>query len=55
MPRKPIKYGIKVFCLCNAETGYLLTFKIFTGEHAGGSMWDIIERLIIQSGLQDET
>lgn len=55
MPRKPIKHGIKVFCLCDADTGYLLAFEVFTGEHAGGSTWDIIERLIIQSGLQDET
>jgi len=55
MPRKPIKHGIKVFALCDAETGYLLAFEVFTGEHAGGSTWDIIERLIIQSGLQNET
>ena len=54
MPKKPIKHGIKVFCLCDAESGYLLAFEVYTGERSG-STWDIIERLIIQSGLQNET
>ena len=54
MPKKPIKHGIKVFCLCDADTGYLLAFEVYTGEK-GSSTCEIIQRLILQSGLQNET
>jgi hypothetical protein len=31
MPAKPIKHGIKVFVLCCAMTGFLLSFEVYTG------------------------
>ena len=30
MPNKPIKHGIKIFALCDADTGYLIAFRVFT-------------------------
>jgi len=32
MPAKPIKHGIKVFCLCCAYSGVMLAYKIYLGE-----------------------
>ena len=32
MPKKPCKWGIKIFSLCDADTGYLLKFHIYTGK-----------------------
>jgi len=32
MPAKPIKHGIKVFCLCCAVSGVMLSFQIYTGK-----------------------
>ena len=32
MPAKPIKHGIKNFCLCCAYTGVMLAFKIYLGK-----------------------
>ena len=32
MPKKPKKIGIKVWVLCEAETGYYLQFQIYTGK-----------------------
>jgi hypothetical protein len=32
MPAKPIKHGLKVFCLCCAYTGVMLSFKIYLGK-----------------------
>uniref|UniRef100_A0A8C4Q8A5 PiggyBac transposable element-derived protein domain-containing protein n=1 Tax=Eptatretus burgeri TaxID=7764 RepID=A0A8C4Q8A5_EPTBU len=33
MPRKPVKWGIKVWELCEAETGFCLNFDIYTGRN----------------------
>ena len=32
MPKKPKKFGIKVWVLCKAKTGYYLQFQIYTGK-----------------------
>jgi len=32
MPLKPIRYGFKAFLLCEAKTGYVLGWKLFTGD-----------------------
>jgi hypothetical protein len=47
MPAKPIKHGIKVFCACCAETGYLFSFEVYTGAMRGvdGSAIGVIGRL----------
>lgn len=32
MPAKPVKRGVKVFCLCDAKTGYLVNFNVYAGK-----------------------
>ena len=32
MPKKPTKWGIKAFVLCEAERGYCLKSEIYTGK-----------------------
>ncbi|XP_068225149.1 piggyBac transposable element-derived protein 4-like [Palaemon carinicauda] len=32
MPKKPTKWGIKVWSLCDSKTGYLLKFDVYTGK-----------------------
>ena len=31
MPNKPTKRGYKIWCICDARTGYILLFSIYTG------------------------
>ena len=35
MPKKPVKWGIKLWCLCEATSGYCLAFTVYTGVEAG--------------------
>ena len=32
LPKKPVKWGFKVFSVCDAETGMLCKFEIYTGQ-----------------------
>ncbi|KAK6177150.1 hypothetical protein SNE40_015310 [Patella caerulea] len=32
MPKKPTKWGMKLWCLCDASTGYCLKFDVYTGR-----------------------
>lgn len=32
VPSKPVKYGFKAFLLCEAESGYVLNWKMYTGD-----------------------
>ncbi|CAB3984670.1 Hypothetical predicted protein [Paramuricea clavata] len=32
MPKKPKKFGIKIWALCEAETGYCCSFQVYTGK-----------------------
>jgi len=34
LPKKPTKFGIKVFVSSEAKTGYVLSFDIYTGKSA---------------------
>jgi hypothetical protein len=55
MPAKPIKHGIKVFVLCCAVTGFLLSFEVYTGAKNKpplyDSNWGLIDKLICSAGL----
>lgn len=53
MPKKPIKHGIKVFALCDSETGYMLSFEIYTGSDGTdyGSAKNVIDRLLRKAGV----
>ena len=31
MPNKPTKRGYRIWCICDARTGYILLFSIYTG------------------------
>ena len=48
MPAKPIKHGIKVFCLCCAVSAVLLSFKVYVGkdEDEDGSAVKICDDLV---------
>ena len=37
MPAKPVKRGLKFFCVCCAATGALLHFQLYTGAGSGGT------------------
>ena len=32
LPKKPVKWGLKVFSVCDAETGMLCNFDLYTGQ-----------------------
>ena len=36
MPQKPCKFGVKVWILAEAKTGYVLDFQIYTGAASPG-------------------
>ncbi|XP_064648759.1 piggyBac transposable element-derived protein 4-like [Lineus longissimus] len=36
MPKKPVKWGIKIWCLCDSNAGYILAFEVYTGAAAAG-------------------
>ena len=57
MPAKQVKYCIKVFTLCCAETGVILSFEIYTGKDntTEGGMVELVEKLITKCGLNDVT
>jgi len=49
MPAKPIKHGIKMFCLCCAETGYMYGCWVYCGkDNDNASPTEIVERLLKQ-------
>ena len=31
MPKKPVKWGLKLWCLCDSATGYCVGFSVYTG------------------------
>ena len=32
MPKKPVRWGIKLWCLCESSSGYCLDFDVYTGK-----------------------
>ncbi len=54
MPAKPIKHGIKVFCICFAVSGIMLLFKIYCGRDdktTDGTTIQLCDNLITMVGL----
>ena len=35
MPLKPLKYGIKLFEVCESKTGYCMKFSVYVGKQGG--------------------
>ena len=32
MPKQPVKWGMKLWYICDAQTGYCLGFNVYTGK-----------------------
>ncbi|XP_051168542.1 piggyBac transposable element-derived protein 4-like [Leptopilina boulardi] len=49
-PMKPIKRGYKVWCLAASQTGYVLSFEVYTGksDSSVSSGYTLGERVVIQ-------
>ena len=49
MPKKPVKWGIKVWMLAEAGTGYVSNFDIYLGKPSGGGReGDLSSRVVLQ-------
>lgn len=48
MPKKPIKWGYKVWCLADAVTGYIIAFFIYTGQEASKFATTLGERVVMK-------
>ena len=54
-PQKPQRFGIKIFILCEASTGYMLAFEVYEGaradERMGEKTYNLVFRLLSSTGL----
>ena len=46
LPKKPVKWGFKVFAVCDADTGMLCKFEIYTGQ-AGANDGDGLTHAVV--------
>ena len=46
MPNKPIRFGIKVWSLCDSVTGYMSNFQIYTGKVKGKPERNLSSRVV---------
>ena len=46
LPSKPTKWGIKLWALCEAITGYLSRFKVYTGKEGGRADYRLSFRVV---------
>lgn len=55
MPLKPIKHGIKVFCICCGLTAVIMGFKVYVSklDNEDHTAKEIVEKLIQSAGLTD--
>ena len=48
IPKKPVKWGMKLWCLCDANTGYCLEFSVYTGSsEIAGAKLDLGYRVVM--------
>ena len=55
-PAKPEKYGIKFYMVCEVESGYCVTFEVYSGktdEPAGEKLFRLVLRLMNSGRLLD--
>lgn len=56
MPKKPTKWGVNVWVLAEAKTGYIYNFEVYTGKHEvpeNGLAYGVVFRLmndLLESG-----
>lgn len=48
MPKKPARYGIKVWQLVDSETRYLLNFDIYLGKEGNEAMKGLAEKVVLE-------
>ena len=46
MPNKPVRFGMKVWSLCESTTGYLYDFQIYTGKVLGQREVNLTTRVV---------
>lgn len=46
MPKKPKKFGIKLWALCEAATGYCLQFQVYAGKTDGTAEHGLVRRVV---------
>ena len=46
MPKKPARFGIKLWVLCEALSGYCLKFQIYTGKVDGTAEVGLVQRVV---------
>jgi hypothetical protein len=46
MPNKPIRFGMKVWALCDSVTGYMYNFQIYTGKENGRPEKNLSARVV---------
>lgn len=46
MPKKPVKFGIKLWVICEADNGYCLKFQIYTGKLDAGQEKGLSYRVV---------
>ena len=46
MPKKPTKFGIKLWVICEADTGYCLRYQIYTGNLDQGQEHGLAHRVV---------
>jgi hypothetical protein len=54
MPAKPIKHGIKVFCICCAVSGIMLAYEVYCGnkdKKTDGTSVQVCDRLVNEAEL----
>lgn len=45
---KPVKWGFKLWCRCDAATGYLFEFDLYTGKRTSGIEFGLGESIVLQ-------
>ena len=54
-PKKPCKYGVKFYFLCEAESGYVLDFHLYNGHQVENEVTETSMNTIVQVEVQDIT
>ena len=58
MPNKPVKYGFKLWCMCDPTTGYFYVIDVYTGKRPGepavkGLGAQVVLDLVDKSGISE--
>ncbi len=48
MPMKPVKRGYKIWCICDAKTGFVLKFRVYTGKSDSADDLSLGEKVVLE-------